>query len=78
MTTDSYRLRDGSGFVGPVASGDRPLGVERARVRFIAPVSALSTGGVRPQAAAVTPIAMPQSVDKGEGLVGVRPWSPPV
>jgi hypothetical protein len=73
-------LHDGSGFGSPVTSVDRPLGVERVKERFIAPMAALSTGGVRPQVA-VAPratAAMTPTVGNAQAPLGNPPWSPPV
>ena len=78
-TAKSYGMHDGSGFVAPVTSGSRPLGVERVKERFIAPTIAPSTGAVRPQIA-VAPratAAMTPTVDNGQTQLGVRSWSPP-
>ncbi len=74
--TDFYGPHDGSGFVTPVSSGNRPLGVERVKERFIAPDSVPSTGEVRSQAAVNA--AMTPSVAQDQGLSGTRTWSPPV
>jgi hypothetical protein len=79
-TANSYGMHDGSGFVAPVTSGSRPLGVERVKERFIAPTTVPSTGAVRPQVA-VAPratAAMTPTVDNGQAQLGVRSWSPPV
>jgi hypothetical protein len=71
-------MHDGSGFVAPVTSGSRPLGVERVKERFIAPTTVPSTGAVRPQVAAPHgTAAMTSTVDNGQAQLGVRSWSPP-
>ena len=79
-TANPYEMHDGSGFVAPVTSGSRPLGVERVKERFVAPTTVPSTGAVRPQVA-VAPratAAMTPTVDNGQIQLGVRSWSPPV
>jgi hypothetical protein len=78
-TANPYGMHDGSGFVAPVTSGSRPLGVERVKERFVAPTTVPSTGAVRPQVA-VAPratAAMTPTVDNGQIQLGVRSWGPP-
>lgn len=88
MTDNSGWLRDGSGLGSPVTPGGRLVGAERLRERRTAPIFAPSTGGVRPQAGAATPIAMPivkaamtqtqtPTIDD-QGPAEVRSWSHPV